>query len=251
MKPSIRSLMPILGAVSLASAGAIALGGVVATPYPVAAAEIQSSLARGGLLYDKWYKIINVEAPKKAHPAYPSDKKYAKKPKSNWRCKECHGWDYMGKDGAYAKGKHATGIKGVRGMAGADPAKIVAVLKDKTHGYGGKMDDQDFMDLANFVSKGTIDMDTYIDRATKKPKGGDKAKGAGYFNTICARCHRKDGRRPKDMDKPLGKQMGNPWEVMHKIMNGHPGEKMPALRALDRQVIVDIMAHMTTLPKEK
>ena len=34
--------------------------------------------------------------------------------------------------------------------------------------------------------------------------------------------------------KPFGAQMGNPWEVMHKILNGQPGEQMPALRALDR-----------------
>jgi thiosulfate dehydrogenase len=37
---------------------------------------------------------------------------------------------------------------------------------------------------------------------------------------------------------------------MHKILNGQPAEAMPALRALDRQIVADIMAHMTTLPKE-
>ena len=51
--------------------------------------------------------------------------------------------------------------------------------------------------------------------------------------------------------KPFGAQMGNPWEVMHKILNGQPGEKMPALRALDHQITVDIMAHMTTLPTKR
>jgi thiosulfate dehydrogenase len=219
---------------------------------PVAqAGEIESSLARGAKLYDKWYKVIDVEAPKKAHPAYPADKKYAKKPKSNWRCKECHGWDYMGKDGAYAKGKHSTGIKGINGMAGADPAKIVAVLKNETHAYAGKMEEEDFQDLALFVSKGQVDMDQYIDRASKMPKGGDKEKGAAYFNTLCIGCHDKDGTKPKEMDKTLGAQMGNPWEVMHKLMNGQPAEKMPALRALDRQIALDIMAHLATLPKEK
>jgi thiosulfate dehydrogenase len=93
-------------------------------------------------------------------------------------------------------------------------------------------------------------MDMYIDRASKNPKG-DKAKGAAYFNTICVGCHRKDGTRPKDMDKTLGKQMGNPWEVMHKIMNGQPDEPMPALRALDMQIVLDIMAHVKTLPTTK
>ena len=47
--------------------------------------------------------------------------------------------------------------------------------------------------------------------------------------------------------------MGNPWEVMHKILNGQPGEPMPGLRALPdaERIIVDIMAHTQTLPKKK
>jgi thiosulfate dehydrogenase len=113
------------------------------------------------------------------------------------------------------------------------------------------MDDGDYKDLAMFVSKGQVDMSKYIDSAAKAPKGGDAAKGASYFNTMCAQCHGKDGSLPKDMKKTLAKQMGNPWEVMHKILNGQPAEQMPALRALDRQVVVDIMAHISTLPKEK
>jgi thiosulfate dehydrogenase len=47
--------------------------------------------------------------------------------------------------------------------------------------------------------------------------------------------------------KPFAKQMGNPWEVMHKILNGQPDEEMPALRALDRQVVADILSHMANL----
>ena len=45
--------------------------------------EVQSTLTRGGQRYDKRYKVIKDKAPEKAHPAYPKDKKYAKKPKSN------------------------------------------------------------------------------------------------------------------------------------------------------------------------
>jgi len=223
-------------------AGALSLIGSSAT------AEMESSLARGGKLYDKWYAVIKADKPAESHSLYPSDGKYAEKPDANWRCKECHGWDYMGKDGAYSSGKHATGIKGINGMTGADPAGIVALLKADEHGFGGVLADADLMDLANFVSQGQIDMDPFIDRTSKAPKG-DAAKGIAYYNTICAGCHGVDGKLPKDM-KPFGAQMGNPWEVMHKILNGQPGEQMPALRALDRQIIVDIMAHMTSLPKE-
>jgi thiosulfate dehydrogenase len=226
----------------------LALGTAVISP--VNAEEIQGSLARGGKLYDKWFAVIKAEKPKDTHPAWPASNT-KKKGNTTWRCKSCHGWDYQGKDGAYASGSYKTGIKGIGAMAGADVEKIMAVLKDGTHKLAGKMDDGDYKDLAMFVSKGQIDMSKYIDSAAKAPKGGDAAKGASYFNTMCAQCHGKDGTLPKDMKKPLGKQMGNPWEVMHKILNGQPDEQMPALRALDPQIVVDIMAHLTTLPKEK
>lgn len=238
----------LLGTLITTISAGLVLG---AASIPAMSGETDSAIARGGLLYDKWYKVVGEDTPKKAHPAYPADKKYAKKPGANWRCKECHGWDYKGKDGAYSSGKHSTGIKGINGMKGADLAKITAVLKDKTHALSGKMEDEDFQDLAMFVSKGQLDTDKYIDRATKKPIGGDGDRGAAIFNTICARCHRKDGTRPKDMGKTLAKQMGNPWEVMHKIMVGHPGQNMPSMRVFGPQVAVDVMTHILTLPKEK
>jgi thiosulfate dehydrogenase len=223
-----------------------ALAGV--TISSAVAAETESAKARGGKLYDKWYAAIEAKAPEQSHPLYPADGEYAAKPKANWRCKECHGWDYRGADGAYKSGKHATGIKGIDGAAGRDPAEIVAILRDDGHAYGDKLSDADLQDLATFVSAGQVDMDPYIDRAHKQLKGGDAAQGAAYYNTLCAQCHGRDGKQPKGM-KPFAKQMGNPWEVMHKLLNGQPGEEMPALRALDRQVIVDVMAHLATLPE--
>lgn len=226
----------------------LAMVSISLIPGSLQAAEIESSIARGAKLYDKWYTVIDVDAPKESHSLYPADKAYAEKPKSNWRCKECHGWDYQGKDGAYAGGKHATGIPGINGAAGASAESIIATLKAEAHSFGDLLSDQDFTDLANFVSKGQVDMDEFIDRASKAPKG-DAAKGEVYYNTICASCHGKDGKLPEEM-KPFGAQMGNPWEVMHKILNGQPGENMPSLRALDHQIIADIMSHMVSLPKE-
>ena len=237
-------------AASLLSAGAIFALGVLAWPATSLAEEVESSIARGGILYDKWYKEIGEKGPGKKHALYPAEGKYASKGRETWRCKECHGWDYKGKDGAYAKGKHFTGIIGIQGMAGGDAGSVVALLKDDKHGYGDKLEDEDLQDLANFVTKGQPDFDEYIDSGTKMPKGGNKDKGAAYYNTICAKCHGVDGTEPDDMKKSLAKQMGNPWEVMHKIMNGQPDEQMPALRALGPGVAVDIMSHITTLPKK-
>jgi thiosulfate dehydrogenase len=210
--------------------------------------ETESSMARGGKLYDKWYAVTGAKAPDTMHPLYPASGQYAERPKSNWRCKECHGWDYQGANGAYKSGKHATGIKGIDGAARRDNAAIIAVLKSPEHGYGDKLSDADLQDLAIFIRTGQVDMKRYIDPSNKKPISGDMANGAAYYNTMCAQCHGKDGKSPKGM-KSFGKQMGNPWEVMHKILNGQPDSEMPALRALDRQVVVDIMSHLTTLPE--
>lgn len=210
------------------------------------AAETESAIARGGRLYDKWFVENKAAKPTADHPAYPhKGGKYGKD--ASWRCKECHGWDYKGKDGAYAKGGHATGIKGITGAAGKDPAAIVAVLKDKTHAYGaGTLSAQDMSDLALFVSKGQVDASKYMDTATKKMKGNG-AKGEVYYNTICAGCHGVDGKKVKD-GPPLGSVADNSPEMLHKVLNGQSGESMPALRALDVSIAVDIVTHLQTLP---
>lgn len=212
------------------------------------AAEDESTMARGGMLYDKWYKVIGADKPTQDHPLYPTDKAYFGKADANWRCKECHGWDTLGKDGAYASGKHFSGIPGVQAYAGKSPASVVAVLMGPSHGYGDKLSSDDLNALGLFVTKGTVDMNQYID-SNKKPIG-NAAKGEAYYNTVCAKCHGTDGLLPDDMP-PLGSLMGNPWEVMHKILNGQPDEAMPALRAFDHQIAADIMVHMTTLPSKR
>jgi mono/diheme cytochrome c family protein len=221
--------------------------------------ETLLSIVRGGRLYDNWLKEIEGRAPvfpawaypvDKRHPAYPAARRYAEKPETNWRCKECHGWDYRGKDGAYSEGEHYTGIKGIRGMAGADPQEIIARLTDETHRYAGLLDDHDLRDLANFVSKGQVDMDKYIDRTMKVAKG-DRLTHMTYYTTICAACHGVDGLKVTTMP-PLGAvARSNPWETLHRILNGHPAENMPALRALDMPILVDILAYAQSLPTKR
>ncbi len=227
---------------------AVAIGGLMTAS--IAAAEVdQGSVARGGKLYDKWYKVVKAEAPTESHPLYPAaNEKYAADPASNWRCKECHGWDGLGADGAYKSGSHATGIKGINGMFGGDPAAVVALLKAPEHGYGDKLSDADLMDLANFVVSGPIDLAPLVDLETKAPKG-DAEVGKQVFNTVCAGCHGAEGKLPKEMP-PLGSLVDNPQEVLHKLFNGQPGEAMPALRAIDPKVTADVFAYLATLPKE-
>ena len=229
--------------------GAALIGGLIVPAPAMADMDPIGAMARGGTIYDNWAKTLKMDAPEDTHPGWPSSSK--KKGKTTWRCKSCHGWDYKGAAGAYGKGSFKTGIKGIEGAAGKGASAIVAILKDDTHGYGGKIDDEDLADLAAFVDAGQVDMAKVIDPGSLAPKG-DAAKGAGYYNTICAGCHATTGLEPKEM-KPFGQQMAkNPWEVLHKILNGQPGEEqMPSMRAVDLQITVDIMAHMATLPKER
>lgn len=235
-------LLPATLAVALAAA-------FVTAPSVSLAGEIESQITRGGQLYDKWFKITDGDLPSGTHASYPKSSK--KRKKATWRCKECHGWDYMGKDGAYGKGSHFTGIKGIRGSAGAPTDKIVAILKSKSHGFTADLfKPDDFRDAALFVSKGQLDMDKHIDRASKKAKGGSKNRGAAYYNTVCANCHGRDGKKPKDMSETLGDiANANPWEFLHKVRNGQPDEKMPAMRVFPLKAAVDILTYAQTLPK--
>jgi cytochrome c553 len=213
------------------------------------AAENEAAIARGGRLYDNWYSELKVDKPTGTHPAWPSSNT-KQKGATTWRCKSCHGWDYMGKDGAYATGSYQTGIPGIRKFAGAEPQKIITIIGDAKHGLAGKLRQQDLADLALFVAKGQVDGGLIIDRKTKAIKGGDAVKGAAYFGTVCSGCHGKDGDLPDEMPDSLATLIAkNPWEVLHKVMNGQPHEAMPALRAFDRQVVRDVLAYVVTLPK--
>lgn len=218
-------------------------------PGLATAEEMDSSIARGGRLYDKWFKVIKAPKPAETHSAWPASNT-KKKGNATHRCKSCHGWDVMGKDGAYASGSYKTGIGGLKAMNGKSNDAVIAAMKDDRHGYAGQMGDQDFTDIANFVTKGQFDIDTFINRETKAANG-DAAKGAAYYNTVCAGCHGLEGREPKDMGITLGGlSHKNPWEVIQKIMNGQPAEAMPAMRAFGPQVSTDIIAYMQTLPTE-
>jgi thiosulfate dehydrogenase len=245
------------GTVLALAAWAIALL-AAAAPAPAVADEDEPehatsvwAIARGGLLYDKWWAVLERDPPEETHPAYPAAGK--KKGSATWRCKECHGWDYRGADGAYSKGSHYSGVKGIRAMVGADPDKIAVALRGGLHGYTKEMmSDSAIKKLALFVSLGQVDMDQYIDRASKKARG-DAQNGAPLYQTICAVCHGFDGRTLNFKDEKKPEYIGtvaqvNPWETLHKIRHGQPGVGMIALGALDIQDQVDILAFAQTLP---
>ena len=210
-------------------------------------------VARGGQLYDNWGKVLGKELPKQTHPAYPAAGK--QKGGATWRCKECHGWDYKGVDGQYSMGSHYTGIKGLRSMVGADLDVILKILTNDTHRYTQDMiGTSELRKLAAFVSLGQIDMDLYIDRATRKARG-DPLRGAALFQTICAVCHGVEGKNlnfktPEDPEYVGTVSHENPWEFMHKARFGQPGIPMISLITLPEQSIAELLAYTQRLPQK-
>ena len=214
----------------------------------IAADTDAGNVARGGRLYDKWYAETKATPPEGNHAAWPAsntDKSGA----DTFRCKSCHGWDLLGKDGAYSKGSWFTGIAGINGAAGQDPVAIVEVLKDPNHAFGGSLADADLMALAVFVSKGQVDMAPYVDGGSKKALG-DAAEGARIYESVCVGCHGVDGKGVPDSPAIGGLALDNPWEVMHKISFGQPNEAMPAMWVFGPKVAGDLLAYLQTLPAE-
>ncbi len=210
-------------------------------------------IARGGQFYDNWMAAMEATPPEATHPAYPAAGK--QKGAATWRCKECHGWDYKGVDGAYSKGSHFTGIKGVNGVVGVAPEKLHKIIMNETHAFTEAMMPHTAMEkLALFLSGGLIDMDRYIDRATKVARGNAQ-RGAAFFQTICAVCHGFDGKAMNFKDAAKPEYIGtvakdNPWETLHKIRFGQPGVGMVSLEVLGIDDLVDILAYAQTLPEK-
>ncbi|MFQ5595750.1 MAG: c-type cytochrome [Anaerolineae bacterium] len=228
----------------------------------VAVASAQSgNVSRGARLYDKWWGELGVDAPTTDHPLWATQSTNTRSGADTWRCKECHGWDYMGKDGAYASGSHRTGFPGVYSAAQSKSVDdLVAALKGGTnpdHDFSSVMDDAALTDLATFMKNGPVDDREYIDYAAKAPKNADKEHGKQLFDGLCAACHGPDGMKlnfhtPENPEYIGTLANDNLQEFLHKARFGQPGSDptMPATIDLGWSVqdAVDVMAYAQTLP---
>ncbi|MDH4247718.1 MAG: cytochrome c [Deltaproteobacteria bacterium] len=236
----------------------IAIAGLVLLAAPIWGGELDTAtgerlaqIVKGGLLYDNWAKELEIDSPKTTHVAYPKSGKY--EGGTTWRCKECHGWDYAGKDGAYANGKHYTGIKGIRGMDGGSESQVMGILRDKNHGYDKLVPESALKALAAFVVGGQIDVSKVV--GADKSVSGDLKEGGRLYHTICARCHGADGKLLNFGDQKTSVFVGtitndNPWEIFHKVRFGQPKEEMVSTVALTTNQQKNILAYIKTLPLE-
>lgn len=223
------------------------------TPLP----DLTGDPVRGGLLYDKWWVILGVDKPSTDQPLWQTQATNTRTGGDTWRCKECHGWDYKGKDGAYGSGSHFTGFPGIFAATGQHPAEILAILKDGSnpdHDFSGVMSEQDLIDLSLFVVQAQIDTSAFVND-DKSAKGGDTAAGQTLFESVCTLCHGPKGTALNFGDENEPEYMGtlasdNPWEVLHKVRFGQPGSQMPSAitTGWTDQDLVNLLAYAQTLP---
>ncbi len=225
----------------------------VIEPIIASAAE----LSDGGQLFDKWWVVSSgASEPVVDNPLWASQNTNTGSGSGTWRCKECHGWDYKGAEGAYGSGSHYTGFIGLQDATTMSLSELLDSLKGKAnvnHDFSGIINDQSLTLLAKFIGGGGVtDISMYIDSTTKLAIGGDLANGNTLFKANCAMCHGVDGTAipfgPEEFVGTIAKD--NPWEFIHKVRFGQPGSFMPAYIENDWtiQEIVDVLTFSQTLP---
>lgn len=193
--------------------------------------DLLPNIARGGRLYDTWWKENADEAPVGEHPLWPTSN--ATQGTETWRCSSCHGWDYKGNQGVLADSGHPlfTDIKGVLDLTMA-PESIVDFLLDGTvnnpsdHALNSYMKRQDISDISEFLTngeqQGVADIQAAIE-AGNAQLGQDIYQGITPGN--CVNCHGAQGTSISNVDvSQVAKQ--TPHQLAHTVRFGQPGSLM-------------------------
>ncbi len=212
-----------------------------------------TGIKRGAQLYDNWTKFVK-NAPETNHPLYPETS--SKKGIATQRCKECHGWDYQGREGRYKSGSHYTGIKGILDQKDRKENDIAATLNGglKGHDFSPYLTAADQDALVSFIRFGISPFVALSEKESSDTEMRDLGKKE--YATHCASCHGDDGLAIDFKPKAEGVQgigylaRENPQESIHKIRWGHPGSSMPSMvvdAGLDEVRIRSLLIYSTTL----
>ncbi len=141
-----------------------------AESFPTEAVE-----SSGGQLYDKWWVVAGADEPTEDQALWATQDNNTRSGKDTWRCKECHGWDYQGVDGAYSSGSHMTGFAGVLGTT-ADVSMFDGSNAD--HDFSA-MGDFYMEAMVTFMNEEMSDIGDYVN--DDKTVNGDPSFGADLF----------------------------------------------------------------------
>lgn len=224
---------------------------------------VNGNAKRGALLYDNWMATKGVAAPVNDHPlwntrAFNGGNYYNQTKGANtWRCIECHGSDYKGRDGFYGLNTTPSKYTGFIGLATSTKmaADIVAFLKQggstSNHGFisPAYLNDADFSDIAVFLT--TIATGSADNTLT----GGSSLSGeklffvegkneAGTAVPTCGNsgCHKGDYEELRVTELAAH----DPYAFLHRVRFGADGGKIMT-ETMSLQQTKDAYAYVNNL----
>lgn len=252
-------------------------------------AYTNASIAKGGMMYDKFWSIEAGYSQSDPNLALFNAKS------DFFRCKQCHGWDLLGTAGSYngrgpkpnrpnvssinlyqiAKTKTPQALfDAMKKTTGRrDISYDLATYDPATNSVGGDQmpnltqifSDAQMWDIVKFLREGAFDVSQLYDAtyAGTYPTGtttfanlgkdGNAANGAVYFGTNCAGCHGAQGNTLPLENMTLGaftRSKAN--EVQHKAKYGQPGSGMSGKSDITLSQMKDLykaLADTTAFPK--
>jgi len=230
------------------------------------AALVPKHFSWGGLMYSKWWSdwqgnLVGAALPKTDNATWIATGNKATKGMQTWRCKSCHGWDYIGNEGQYVDPKHKyyTNIPGLlttptyAPKTKGDPAAVFAVLDTGTMPDGTVIPDHDFgthltkdeplYALTKFVEQVRSEADHPLpgSNVAASPTTivanidsvANQAEGYRFYNmSTCVVCHGVDGKqivinpdpgKEKEPHDITGALRAVGVEELHKLRFGQPG----------------------------
>ncbi len=174
-----------------------------------------------------------------------------------YRCKSCHGWDLLGKNGvlinkmptasypvaasndlyAYGKKHNIREIFDAVKNAGGRTKRTATSYNGTMPDYSNIISDAEAWDLVKFIKVTAHHVNDFYDMNTTGVyptgtktfknigKGGDPVAGKAKYDAVCASCHGANGTKLNIYCKGiyLGNMFrGDPHEIQHKAVWGMP-----------------------------
>lgn len=206
--------------------------------------KTKNSKNMGGRLYDNLFVSLKTPLPK-----IMKDKngEVIENTGHDFRCKNCHGWDYKGNEGIYGPDyqnkPYAASVNLIQ-LKKDDNLSLKKIMDSVLNGHGiGMPVYSEFLNekqaklIAEFLVTNAHDSSYYFDLKTNKTNKYEltlvnlenKEKASVNYTKHCESCHGKNGAKflLHDGEYTLGSHSRQKaYEDHHKIQNGSPGSDM-------------------------